>query len=182
LLLGRPVAFYWSSAGPCGSGSCASEVLFVGTPVLWWSFIPALLGLGWFGISRRDWRALAIGLAALAGIVPWFNYELSDRTMFSFYAAPPNPSSSSPWSTSWCPDPRTSPYRRITRTSAGTELLEPADRRLMGTVFAGAYILSVAIIFAYFYPIFVGKTSPTPKDGPHVARQPMDLTSPASLT
>ena len=30
-------------------------MLLLGTPILWWSFIPALAGLAWFGISRRDW-------------------------------------------------------------------------------------------------------------------------------
>src|SRR5205814_9127147 len=57
----------------------------------WWAFLPALAGLAWLGISRRDWRAPAIGLGALAGIVPWFPYELAHRTMFSFYAAPAEP-------------------------------------------------------------------------------------------
>ena len=57
LLLGRPVAFYWSSDPVCGASSCAAEILLLGTPVLWWSFIPALIGTAWFGISRRDWRA-----------------------------------------------------------------------------------------------------------------------------
>jgi dolichyl-phosphate-mannose--protein O-mannosyl transferase len=31
------------------------------------------------------------------------------------------------------------------------------DRRLVGGVVAGAYVLLVALCFAYFYPIFVGK-------------------------
>lgn len=34
------------------------------------------------------------------------------------------------------------------------------DRQLIGTVVAGAYILLVAICFAYFYPIFVGQVIP----------------------
>jgi dolichyl-phosphate-mannose-protein mannosyltransferase len=158
LLLGRPVAFYYNSGGACGAASCSAEVLLLGTPILWWSFIPALAGLAWFGISRRDWRALAIGLGVLAGIVPWFPYELDDRTMFYFYIAPAEPFLilavvyvlgaliRSP--------ARSSP---ATHTPGGLELLEPADRRLMGAVFAGAYVLAVAVIFIYFYPIYVGK-------------------------
>ena len=46
----------------------------------------------------------------------------------------------------------------VTHSPGGMELLESNDRRLMGAVFAGAYILAVAIIFWYFYPIYVGKT------------------------
>ena len=45
---------------------------------LWWAFLPALVGLAWFGISRRDWRAAAIGAGVLAGIGPWFYYELQE--------------------------------------------------------------------------------------------------------
>ncbi len=156
LLLGRPVAFYWSSNGPCGSGQCASEVLLLGTPLLWWSFLPALVGLTWFGISRRDWRALAIGLGAAAGIVPWFNWELDDRTMFYFYALPAEPFlvlavvyvlgcfMTAP----------------ATVAAAGSRVarrrLDPADRRLYAAVGVGVYLVLVAFTFAYFWPIYVG--------------------------
>jgi dolichyl-phosphate-mannose--protein O-mannosyl transferase len=91
LILGRPVAFYWSSDPLCGGPSCAAEILLLGTPALWWAFLPALLGTAWFGIARRDWRALAIWAGAFAGIAPWFIYEVSDRTMFYFYASPAEP-------------------------------------------------------------------------------------------
>ena len=57
LLLGRPVAFYWSGDGACGAPTCASEILLLGTPLLWWSFLPALAALAWLGVARRDWRA-----------------------------------------------------------------------------------------------------------------------------
>jgi dolichyl-phosphate-mannose-protein mannosyltransferase len=158
LLLGRPVAFYWSSNGPCSSGQCASEILLLGTPLLWWSFIPALLALTWFGISRRDWRALAIGLGAGAGILPWFNWELDDRTMFYFYALPAEPFlvlavayalgcfMTSPVSVA------------ALRAPAARRRIDPSDRRLYGAVAAGAYLVLVAFCFAYFYPIYVGNT------------------------
>jgi hydrogenase maturation protein HypF len=38
------------------------------------------------------------------------------------------------------------------------ELLDPADRRIMGVIFAAAFVFAVAVIFAYFYPIYVGQT------------------------
>jgi dolichyl-phosphate-mannose-protein mannosyltransferase len=91
LILGRPVAFYWSGDPNCGGQSCAAEILLLGTPALWWAFLPALFGTAWFGIARRDWRALPIWIGALAGIAPWFLWEISDRTMFYFYAAPAEP-------------------------------------------------------------------------------------------
>jgi dolichyl-phosphate-mannose-protein mannosyltransferase len=157
LLLGRPVAFYYNSAGPCASSSCSAEVLLLGTPVLWWSFLPALAGLAWFGISRRDWRALAIGLGVLAGIVPWFPYEVDHRTMFYFYVAPAEPFLILTVVYVLGALIRGPARSGETHSPGGLELLDPVDRRLMGAVFAGAYVLAVAVIFAYFYPIYVGK-------------------------
>jgi dolichyl-phosphate-mannose-protein mannosyltransferase len=147
LLLGRPVAFYYSGDGSCGAASCSSEVLLLGTPVLWWSFLPALAGLTWFGVTRRDWRAGAIALGAAAGIVPWFWYEIKDRTMFSFYALP------------------SLPFLILAVVYVLGAIIGPApsragpmsDRRLFGTVFAAVYVVLVALCFAYFYPIYTGK-------------------------
>jgi dolichyl-phosphate-mannose--protein O-mannosyl transferase len=72
LLMGRPVLFYWSPDITCGSDRCAAEVLLLGNPLLWWSFLPALAGLAWFGTARRDTRAFAIGAMVAAGLLPWF--------------------------------------------------------------------------------------------------------------
>jgi dolichyl-phosphate-mannose-protein mannosyltransferase len=91
LILGRPVAFYWSADPRCGAQNCAAEIILLGTPALWWAFLPALAGTAWFGIARRDWRALPIFLGAFAGIGPWFLWEISHRTMFYFYASPAEP-------------------------------------------------------------------------------------------
>ncbi len=156
LLLGRPVAFYWSSAGPCGAANCASEVLLLGTPILWWGFIPALAGLAWFGISRRDWRTLALGLGVAAGIVPWFPWEIDDRTMFYFYVLPAEPFLVLTVAYVLGALIRRPAYAGEQYAAGGTELLDPVERRAMGVIFAAAAILAVAIIFAYFYPIYVG--------------------------
>jgi dolichyl-phosphate-mannose-protein mannosyltransferase len=146
LLLGRPVAFYWSTSDPCGGPSCASEVLLLGTPLLWWLFAPALLALAWLGIARRDWRALAIGLGAATGIVPWFKYELENRTMFYFYALPAEPFLIL----------ATVFVLGVIIGKAPENGGVPPDRRLVGTVIAGAYVSVVAVCFAYFYPIYAG--------------------------
>ena len=150
LLLGRPVAFYWSGNGPCGADQCASEVLLLGTPVLWWSFLPALVGLAWFGLSRRDWRAAALLLGAAAGILPWFWYELSERTMFFFYALPAEP---------FLVLAVVYVFGAIMRPAAGAAggWLSVTDRRLVGAILLGVFTLGVAACFAYFYPIYVGK-------------------------
>jgi dolichyl-phosphate-mannose-protein mannosyltransferase len=158
LLLGRPVAFYWSNSGPCGAASCAGEVLLLGTPVLWWAFIPALAGLAWFGISRRDWRALALGLGVAAGIVPWFPWEIDDRTMFYFYVLPAEPFLILSLVYVLGALIRRPQQAGVSRSPGGLELLDPTDRRIMGVVFAAAFVFSVAVIFAYFYPIYTGQT------------------------
>jgi dolichyl-phosphate-mannose-protein mannosyltransferase len=149
LLLGRPVAFYWSGNGNCGAPSCAAETLLLGTPILWWSFLPALAALVWFGIARRDWRAFAIGTGVVAGLLPWFYYAVSDgRTMFNFYVLP------------------ALPFLILAVTYVLGAIMTPpegiatgdrrTDRQLVGTVVAGVYVALVAVCFAYFFPIFVG--------------------------
>jgi len=153
LLLGRPVAFYWNGNGNCGAPSCAAEILLLGTPILWWSFIPALGALVWFGVARRDWRAFAIGTGVVAGLLPWFYFAVADgRTMFSFYVLP------------------ALPFLILAVAYAlGAIMTPPAgmvtgagrtDRQLIGTIVVGVYVLLVALCFAYFYPVFVGQLIP----------------------
>ncbi|WP_127498234.1 dolichyl-phosphate-mannose--protein mannosyltransferase [Actinoplanes solisilvae] len=153
LLLGRPVAFFWNNGGDCGAPSCAREILLLGTPVLWWSFLPALAGLIWFGLARRDWRAWAILVPAAAGLLPWFYYAVKDgRTMFSFYVLPALPFLI--LAVVYVLGAIMTPPGGVARGSRRT------DRQLIGTVLAGAYVVLVAACFAYFYPIFVGQIIP----------------------
>ncbi len=161
LLLGRPVAFYWSSAQTCGAPSCAAEILLLGTPVLWWSFIPALIGTAWFGISRRDWRAVAIGAGVAAGILPWFYYELDNRTMFYFYALPAEPFLVLAVAYVLGCLINGPGVGRFANGRVRTALALPAeDRRLYGTIFAGAFVLLVAVCFWIYHPLYVGDSIP----------------------
>jgi dolichyl-phosphate-mannose-protein mannosyltransferase len=156
LLLGRPVAFYWSGEGACGAPSCASEILLLGTPLLWWSFLPALVATVWLGAARRDWRAGAILLCVAAGLLPWFWFALDGRTMFSFYAAPALPFLV--LAVVYVLGAIISPAGSTVEPAPAAE--EVSDRRLVGGIIAGAYVLLVALCFAYFYPIFVGRLLP----------------------
>ncbi len=148
LLLGRPVAFYYSGNGSCGAPTCSAEVLLLGTPLLWWSFLPAMVGTVVLSIARRDWRGPAIVLGALAGIVPWFPWEFSHRTMFYFYAVP------------------AVPFLVMTVVYVfGAFIGGPPrmtwfgfDRRAVAGVVFGLYLLIIAWCFMYFYPIYVGET------------------------
>lgn len=148
LLLGRPVAFYFNKSLPCGVPDCSAEVVLLGTPLLWWSFIPAVVATLWFGIARRDWRAGAILVMFAFAYLPWFFFP--GRTMFFFYAIPAEP---------FLILAVVYALGAIMSTPKG----KPRDenRLMMGTVIAGAFVLLVALNFAYFYPIFTGESLPT---------------------
>jgi dolichyl-phosphate-mannose--protein O-mannosyl transferase len=150
LLLARPIAFHWSDQGSCGADSCASTVLLLGTPLLWWSFLPALAAMAWLGLARRDWRAAPILLGSAAGIVPWF--FIDDRVMFYFYALPAQPFLV-----------LAVVYvlgAVITPTERGWATILGFDRRTLGTVLAGAYVMLVSLSFGYFYPIYTAQVIP----------------------
>lgn len=89
LVDGRPLSYYYpSNPAPtgCGSNQCVREILAIGTPALWWAFIPALLWMIWWLVSRHDWRAGAVLMAFAAGWLVWLTN--TDRTMFLFYMTP----------------------------------------------------------------------------------------------
>lgn len=146
LLLGRPVAYAYSSQGTCGGVDvkCSAETLALGTPTIWWLFIPALIAVLWQWISKRDWRSAAAIVGAAAGIVPWFAYP--DRTMFFFYALP------------------ALPFLVLALTqSLGLVLGDEQatrERRTTGAVIVGAYLVIVAVTFAYFWPVWTSEVIP----------------------
>jgi len=162
LVLGRPVAIYWDTEPRCGAESCAAEILLLGTPVLWWAFLPALVAMTWFGISRRDWRPLAIGAGAAAGILPWFYYDIADhRTMYYFYALPAEPFLVLAVAyVLGClirgPGVGRFGYGRVRPALA----LPQDERRLYGTIAATTFVVLVAICFWIYYPIYVGDSIP----------------------
>ncbi|MBG6102169.1 dolichyl-phosphate-mannose--protein O-mannosyl transferase [Micromonospora vinacea] len=159
LLLGRPVAFHYANNGVCGAATCSSEILLLGTPLLWWSFLPALVALVWLGVARRDWRAGAILLTVAAGLLPWFWFALDGRTMFSFYAAPAVPFLV--LAVVYVLGALIAPPGGDVGAVAPLVPGDPSyERRLVGSIAAGAYVLLVAACFAYFYPIFVGRVIP----------------------
>ncbi|MGH8793233.1 MAG: dolichyl-phosphate-mannose--protein mannosyltransferase [Stackebrandtia sp.] len=144
LLNARPVAFFWSSDVDCGADRCASEVLLLGTPLLWWAFIPALIALAWWGLIKRDWRAWAILGGAAAGVAPWLAYP--DRTMFFFYAIPAEP------------------FLVLAVVFALGMIIGPStappERRLTGSLVAAALVILIVLCFAYFYPLYTGQPIP----------------------
>jgi dolichyl-phosphate-mannose--protein O-mannosyl transferase len=93
LILGRPVLLTYNMTPDgadghktCGAAKCVNSLLLIGTPLLWWAFVPMLLWLAWHWVTTRDWRAGAVWVAFVAGWVVWF--QDTKRTMFLFYMAP----------------------------------------------------------------------------------------------
>lgn len=168
-ILHRPVAFFYSEPkGQCGAAKCSREILGIGTPVLWWGALLALVICVGLWAVLRDWRAGAILLGVVAGWAPWFVPAFSDRTMFLFYATPmvpfmvlgvvlvlgyligPAPRRADDLSglgsvplSKYLPEPGSS-------AAVGT-------RRIVGAAAAGAFVLLVLVNFAYFYPILAAK-------------------------
>ncbi|MGN6606038.1 MAG: dolichyl-phosphate-mannose--protein mannosyltransferase [Jatrophihabitans sp.] len=151
LVLGRPVDFYYNdSSKACGAAQCSREVLLIGTPLLWWAFLPALLWIGWHWITTRDWRAGAVIMAFIAGWVVWFG-DLK-RTMFLFYMAP------------------LLPFLVLGLTMALGALLGPrlvrtghrerdrraTVRRRWGVIAVSVFLGVVVADFAWMWPLFTG--------------------------
>jgi dolichyl-phosphate-mannose--protein O-mannosyl transferase len=146
----RPVVFYWSSDLNCGASDCAGEILLLGTPLLWWTFVPAALALLGWALYKRDWRAWFLLAGLGAGILPWFFYP--ERTMFFFYAAPAVPFFIG--AVTWGLGMIVGKHRR------GELPLGTPERRLTGALIAGAFLAVVVLCFAYFWPIYTGEAIP----------------------
>ena len=151
LVLGRPVDFYYNGdSKACGASTCSREVLLIGTPLLWWAFVPMLLWLAWHWVTTRDWRSGAVWVAFAAGWLVWF--QNLKRTMFLFYMAP------------------LMPFLIIGLTLALGVLLGPGVRRTgdylrdvaalrrrrWGVAGVSVFVGLVIIDFAWMWPIFTG--------------------------
>jgi dolichyl-phosphate-mannose-protein mannosyltransferase len=151
LLLARPVSYYYPAdvtAGDygCTVASCSREVLAIGTPLLWWGAVVALVALLWLWVSRRDWRAAATLAMVAAAIAPWVREDLNGRTMFLFYALP------------------AVPFLCLALALAAGWALGGRDaspaRRSVAAVGVGVFVALVVVNFAYFYPVLAAQTLP----------------------
>ncbi|GGW41896.1 dolichyl-phosphate-mannose--protein mannosyltransferase [Streptomyces xantholiticus] len=153
LVLGRPVSYYYEDPKPGVEGcpkdavdKCASEVLALGTPLLWWAACFAICYIAWRWLFRRDWRAGAILCAILAGWLPWLHYQ--ERTIFLFYAVV------------------FVPFLCLAVAMMIGAILGPPGsderRRAIGAIGAGVLVLLIVWNFIYFYPIYTG--TPIPMD------------------
>jgi len=132
LVLGRPTSFYYQSGDSCGAGECAQEILAMGTPLLWWSSVIAVaITLGSY--LKTVNKSAEIVLAGFAGTYPpWFIFQ--DRTMFYFYSI------------------TTLPFLILALIYCFDLLLKQRNYQRVIQIF----ILTVAINFIYFLPIYIG--------------------------
>ena len=82
----RATSFHWATGDEitgCRSGTCATDIVALGNPLLWWVGIGALLLVVWTTCYYRSWRTATIALGYVALYVPWLAY--AHRTIFTFY-------------------------------------------------------------------------------------------------
>jgi dolichyl-phosphate-mannose--protein O-mannosyl transferase len=144
LVTGRPVLFYYpSNPSPtgCGAQTCVRTVLDVGTPALWWAFVPAVLWAVWIALVRHDWRGWTVLIAFGAGWLSWFS--VPGRTMFLFYMTP------------------LVPFLIIGVTLGLGAVLGSArageTRRTIGLVAVCGYVALVVVNSAWLWPILSGQ-------------------------
>ena len=148
LLQTRPTSFYWDlvedGTGACGAQKCASSVLALGNPVIWWAGTLALVHQLWRWAARRDWRSGAVLAGVAAGWVPWL-FTL-DRTVFTFYTVV------------------FAPFLVMALTLTLGAILGPADagekRRERGALVAGAVVVAAVVVAWWFMPVWTGESIP----------------------
>jgi dolichyl-phosphate-mannose--protein O-mannosyl transferase len=147
-ILGRPVSMFYegpkSGEQGCEVETCSKAVLAIGTPMIWWAGMFAVLVIVVLWLGRRDWRAAAITAGVAGGYLPWFAFQ--ERTIYSFYAVV------------------FLPYVVLALTMCLGLVLgsrtATSTRRIWGASLAGTYLLLVLANFAYLYPILAARVIP----------------------
>jgi dolichyl-phosphate-mannose-protein mannosyltransferase len=140
----RPTAFYYKESVPaelmCGADRCWSAIIALGNPVLWWAACLALVAAVWWLVRHRDWRAGAVLSGVVAGWLPWLAY--AHRTIFTFYSI------------------AFAPWMVLAVVWALHRLLHTPGRRQLGITVTVALTLLVAVVGAFFYPLWTAQVTP----------------------
>ncbi len=131
---------------PTGPDTCLRVVSGLGTPVLWWVAIFALVAAAVLWVGGRDWRFGIPVVGVLSAWLPWFQYD--SRPLFFFYAIVIIPFSV--MAVALCAG------RILGDARAG-------DRRMLGGIAVGAFVALVAADFAYLYPVLSGELLTRPQ-------------------
>ena len=146
LLIVRPLSMYYEGDLPAGTDGCTTgdkcvgAVLAIGTPVLWWAGVAALVAAVILWVGARDWRFGIPVVGVLSVWLPWFSYDT--RPVFYFYAI------------------ALVPFTVMAVALCLGKVIGDAragDRRMAGGILAGAFVALVAANFAWLYPILSGQ-------------------------
>lgn len=137
LFLGRPTSFFYESP-KCGAGECSREILAMGTPLIWWLGVIALLFTLKHLFLKKDWIAGFIVLTFAASYLPWLLFP--ERTTFYFYAI------------------TLQPFLILSICYSVHVFLKTPIGERYGEIAVQSAISLVTLIFIYFLPIFVGTT------------------------
>ncbi|WP_432482788.1 dolichyl-phosphate-mannose--protein mannosyltransferase [Kineococcus esterisolvens] len=160
LVQGRPTSFFYEDPvlgeDGCTVAQCSKAITSLGTPVLWWAGVAALVVLLWCWALRRDWRAGAVLAGYAATYLPWFQYQ--QRTIFTFYAVVLVPfvvlGVVYVLGLVLGPDPGTA----VLRGGKGVEAA--LSRRRRGALAAGVVVVGCVACFAFFWPIYTAEVIP----------------------
>jgi dolichyl-phosphate-mannose-protein mannosyltransferase len=143
LVINRPVGVDANSdiapgeLGCQAADKCIEQILAIGTPVLWWAGVPALVMAAALWLGGRDWRYGVALVGVLASWLPWLKF--SERPIFYFYAV------------------AVIPFTIVAVTLLLGRVLGPADaspsRRALGAALVGTFVALVIANFAFFHPI-----------------------------
>jgi len=137
ILLKRPVAYYVAPDSPEGF---IGSITALGSPLVWWSSIPALVFTMWAWMKRRDFlRPEGLILAGVAfTYLPWLLLSGDRSAVFIFYLLP------------------VVPFMCLTLAYCFVSLGRSIEARGAAAVFmAGAVGL-----FVFYYPLLVGTVLP----------------------
>ena len=118
----------------------------IGTPILWWVAILALVAALLLWVGGRDWRYGIPVVGVLSAWLPWFQYD--SRPLFFFYAI------------------MIIPFSVMAVALVAGRILGDArsgDRRLLGGIVVGVFVAVVIANFAYLYPILTDELLPYPR-------------------
>jgi dolichyl-phosphate-mannose--protein O-mannosyl transferase len=115
--------------------------LAIGTPVLWWGAIAAIVYALYRFLMKQDDRVAPLLLALAAGMIPWL--FVGQRTIFFFYAV-----ALSPW-----------------LVLLVVYAIMRSQRYALGQILSSLFVIAVVVNFIYFLPIL--DAQPLPYDQWH---------------
>ena len=128
--------------GCVGPENCLRVISGMGTPILWWLALLALVVAAVWWLAGRDWRFGVPVLGVLSAWLPWFLY--TSRPLFFFYAI------------------TIIPFSVIGLSMVmGLILGQPrAPGRRRGGIAVGLAVALVIVNFGYIYPVLTDQLLP----------------------